>query len=139
MNKKILSILLALGIMLLLAISYFVLPKKVQSTNVAVLSIQGGIVGYCDTLTIDAQYNGTIEKCSGQNKEIEVPESVVAELTEFQNMYKSYTDKKSDGGSNVRDGLTQEVMFYGKGDQEPTEEVKNRILINLNQVLNAYR
>ncbi|MBA3532502.1 MAG: hypothetical protein H0T73_11315 [Ardenticatenales bacterium] len=87
---------------------------------IMVYSREGGIAGFCDTLTVSRE-EAVLEHCGGEVTSIPIEPAVQEELTKIVQQYSSF-DNTSEDNPGGTDSMTQQLLFNGVGGETAGEQ-----------------
>lgn len=87
----------------------------------------GGIAGFCDTLTVMAE-TATLESCNPNypQGDVAIDPAMQAQLLALQEQYASFTASESDA-PGAADAMTYTIEFYGMGAEAFTPDVQQEL------------
>jgi hypothetical protein len=94
---------------------------------------EGGFAGFCDELVVspmEAQWT----TCNGDAASTPLEDAFQQELQSLASQYQSF-DHQTEDNPDGSDNMVQTLHFEGVGEQEPTEEVMNRLMEMSNELL----
>ncbi len=93
-----------------------------ESSEADVLLIwerEGGIVGFCDVVTVYDDGSGLVSTCSLTGVAVTLTADERATVVAWERAYRTF--ETSVGETDIPDGMRETVEFYGAGDALPNE------------------
>lgn len=102
---------------------------EVSDGIIMVFRRDGGIAGFCDTLTVRAE-TVTLESCNPNypQGETSLDPAMQAQLLALQEQYTTFTASQTDA-PGAADAMTYSVEFYGTGAQAFTPDIEREVLL----------
>lgn len=97
-----------------------------QTDPIFTFSLSGGVVGFCDTLTVNGAGDYRLQSCDGEEQTGTIDDDRRALLQTWQNDLTAFNLTAGDDGT---DGLQSELVFNGVGSAE-ADEVQRQIIFD---------
>lgn len=111
---------------------------EVPEGVIMVFKRDGGIAGFCDTLTVMVE-TATLESCNTNfpSGEMQLDPAMQAELLALQEQYTTFTISESDA-PGAADAMTFTIEFYGIGSEAFTPDTQQELMMIGNNLLDNF-